>query len=88
MSLHGNSKLLIIDNYDALTVVVNCGSLPEPTLGPGNLTLTQMDTTFNSIATYSCQIEGFAIVGNQQRTCQADGSYTGTEPTCMCEYHK
>ena len=77
--------LLIIDNYDALTVVVNCGSLPEPTLDPGNLTLTQMDTTFNSIATYSCQIEGFAIVGNQQRTCQADGNYTGTEPTCMCE---
>ena len=70
-----------------LTLVINCGALPMPTPGPGILTLTQMNTTFDSVATYSCQSEGYAIVGDEQRTCQADGNYTGTEPTCMCEYN-
>ena len=62
-----------------LTLVINCGALPMPTPGLGILTLTQMSTTFDSVATYSCQNEGYAIVGDEQRTCQADGTYNGTE---------
>ena len=74
-------------NSEFLTPVVNCGALPMPTPGLGILTLTQMNTTFDSVGTYSCQSEGYAIVGDEQRTCQADGTYNGTEPTCMCEYN-
>lgn len=36
------------------------------------------------IATYSCEV-GFSLVGTATRTCQADGSWSGTAPTCMAD---
>jgi len=37
--------------------------------------------TFGSQANYSCS-EGYALNGNTTRECQADGQWSGSEPTC------
>ena len=41
-------------------------------------------TTFGQTATYSCD-PGYNLVGNSTRMCQADGVWSGNEPTCMSE---
>jgi len=33
------------------------------------------------MATYFCD-EGYDLVGDNNRVCQADGSWTGSDPTC------
>ena len=38
--------------------------------------------TFESIAEYGCN-EGFTLSGNQSRTCQADGTWSGVDPVCV-----
>ena len=66
--------------------VVNCG-FPEFDPGPGGLTveLPSSMPVFNNTAIYSCRTTGYEISGSATRTCQADGSFSGTEPTCTCE---
>ena len=34
-----------------------------------------------SVATYTCN-SGFELVGNEMRTCQSDGIWSGEEPVC------
>lgn len=36
---------------------------------------------FNDKATYTCEI-GYHVVGLKERTCQADGSWSGSAPVC------
>ena len=38
--------------------------------------------TYSSNATYYCDT-GFSLSGSQSRTCQADGTWSGSPPTCM-----
>ena len=41
-------------------------------------------TTGNSVgdtATYTCK-EGYEVTGDATRTCQKDGTWSGTAPTC------
>ena len=40
------------------------------------------ETTFQSMARYGCN-EGFTLSGSQSRTCQADGTWSGTDPVCV-----
>ena len=41
-----------------------------------------MGTVFESQATYTCN-DGFIISsGNGTRTCEANGEWSGSEPTC------
>ena len=41
-----------------------------------------MGTVFESQATYTCN-DGFAISsGDDTRTCEANGEWSGSEPTC------
>ncbi|XP_021948742.1 sushi, von Willebrand factor type A, EGF and pentraxin domain-containing protein 1 isoform X2 [Folsomia candida] len=37
---------------------------------------------FGSKATYSCP-DGFKVIGMEERVCQADGSWSGTAPSCQ-----
>ena len=39
------------------------------------------NTTFASAAEYRCS-DGFELIGNSTRTCQASGDWSGEEPTC------
>ena len=39
------------------------------------------ETTFGSIATYSCD-EGFGIQGSSERVCEATGRWNRSQPSC------
>ena len=53
-------------------------------LSDGTYTLVNSSTTYNSMATYECSI-GFELVGSDKRTCQTNGQWSGSEPTCQSE---
>ena len=57
--------------------VVDCGSIGDPENGE----VTFSETTFGSLATYECD-EGFELVGEATRTCEATGEWSGEEPVC------
>ena len=41
----------------------------------------------DTIATLTCE-SGYHLEGNNQRQCQSDGNWTGTEPLCKSEIIK
>ena len=43
--------------------------------------------TVDSTATYRCNA-GYTLVGNTQRTCRANGRWSGEEPICEGSYTK
>ena len=63
---------------------MECGS--PPTADP-NGTVDALTTTIGSVATYTCN-DGYDLVGNTTLTCQADGTWGGTAPTCDRELTK
>ena len=56
--------------------VANC-----PALSITNGVVTHPTMTLGAVATYSCDT-GFQLTGNSNRTCQADSTWTATDPTC------
>ena len=56
---------------------VDCGTLSHPPNGRVDVTT----TTFGSAALYDCD-QGYALSGSAMRNCQANGTWSGTEPTC------
>ena len=54
---------------------MNCGTLTNPTNG-------QVSHTFGQTAMYSCN-QGYNMVGNSTRTCQATGEWSGSDPSCQ-----
>ena len=76
-------RLSLVDsptNLSPSPPVVDCGRLTASL----PLQVMVINTTFNSTANYSCQV-GYNLVGTAERTCQANGSYSGVEPSCMSE---
>ncbi|HVZ73733.1 MAG TPA: hypothetical protein VHJ20_15240 [Polyangia bacterium] len=57
--------------------IKNCGALTAPTNG----TVTDPTTTYGASATYACNT-GYSASGALTSTCQADGTWSGTAPTC------
>ena len=57
--------------------IVTCLA-PTP---PSQLSVIAPNNSYNSDATYSCEI-GYSLSGSDTRTCQADGTWNGSEPTC------
>ena len=58
-------------------IAVDCGDLDNPESGQVILN----GTIFMSTATYSCMV-GYVLVGEQTRTCQANGQWSGRAPFC------
>ncbi|XP_019850127.1 PREDICTED: CUB and sushi domain-containing protein 3-like [Amphimedon queenslandica] len=58
--------------------LIDCGGLLNPLNGRVLLT----GTDAGSRATYSCN-EGFVLQGPQRRVCQANGQWSGRDPTCI-----
>ena len=58
---------------------MDCGSLTNPANGQVSTT---GGTTFGQNATYSC-ITGYNLVGDSTRTCEANGDWSGSPPTCQ-----
>ena len=61
------------------SIAMDCGTLNATTNGQVKHTA---GTTFGQTATYSCDT-GYNLVGDGTRTCQADGMWSGNEPTCQ-----
>jgi hypothetical protein len=62
----------------------SCTPMAAPCMqlaSPANGSLSIMGTGPGSTATYSCTM-GFDLIGAPTRMCQADGSWSGPEPTC------
>ena len=57
---------------------IDCGIL----LAPRNGGVSFKSTQFGSVAFYSCN-EGFRLVGAETQTCQDNGEWSGTAPTCQ-----
>ena len=57
---------------------MDCGSLQNPENGM----VTVAETTFGSTASYSCSGSNYLLVGAAERTCQADGTWSGSAPEC------
>ena len=62
-------------------VGVSCGQLDRPSNGRVN---TSAGTSFGDVARYSCDT-GYTLYGPAERTCQADGRWNGSVPTCESE---
>ena len=56
----------------------DCGALSPPMDGSVDTTA---GTRFGAVASYGCKT-GFGLVGVQSRSCQADGSWSGSAPSC------
>jgi Notch-like protein len=59
-------------------VVTTCPTLSRPIHGDVGVSSVLPDGT----ATYECDT-GFVLKGNATRTCQANGTWTGSDPTCV-----
>ena len=55
----------------------DCGNLPVPMNGfiIGN------QTTYPNKLLFSCD-DGFDLIGSRVRSCEADGKWSGEQPTC------
>lgn len=58
--------------------IQDCGALTAPTDG----SVAAPTTTYGATGTYSCK-QGYGPSGSSTRTCQADGTWSGTTPTCV-----
>lgn len=54
-----------------------CGSLSDPVFGEVMVD----QTTYGHTATFYC-FQGYILSGSAERTCSADGYWTGTQPVC------
>jgi len=73
----GGREGLSAFTYCISFVAIPCGNLSSPVNG----LVTVDGSTFGSQANYSCS-EGYLLNGNSSRMCQADGQWSGSEPTC------
>ena len=65
--------------YFLILTAVDCGSLTDPDNGQVDHTA---GTSLGQTATYSCNT-GYNLVGDSTRTCQAEGEWSGSAPTCQ-----
>ena len=65
--------------YSFFSTAVDCGNLTDPANGQVSHTA---GTTFGQTATYSCNT-GYNLMGDNNRTCQATGNWSGSAPTCQ-----
>lgn len=63
-------------------VAVDCGPPDLPSAGFGGLEMFYDNTTFNNTAYYNCSDEALTLVGEEERICQADGTWSGEAPYC------
>ena len=61
---------------------MDCGDPGNPDNGRSIL---QGNTTFQSNVTYECD-PGYRLVGVSNQTCSANGTWSGSQPSCTCKY--
>ena len=78
MKFFENSPIDLHDVFLFLATAVDCGNLTAPANG----SVSHIAGTFGQTATYSCNT-GYNMVGNNTRTCQAEGNWSGNTPACQ-----
>ena len=68
----------VCNNSTNNSLGVYCPELEDPKNGDVKTTGRYVD----DYAFYSCDY-GFQLSGNKHRSCQQDGTWSGTEPTCV-----
>ena len=68
--------------FSNMSLVVDCGSLPNPLNGRVD---TSSGTVFERIATYRCDT-GYNLAGPMTRSCGSGGSWTSNEPVCQRKF--
>ena len=71
-----------VNFYYHVLVAIECPALSP--IANGTITYapdTTADYDQGTVAIYICD-DGFNLVGDMQRTCQIDGTFSGTDPTC------
>jgi hypothetical protein len=61
-------------------LLVDCGALPAIANG----LVKAVATTYGATATYACSA-GYFLTGTPTRTCQADGTWSGSTPVCSIQ---
>ena len=67
--------------------MIDCGNLGNPNNGQVMITGGLVPTAIageDATAMYTCN-QGYNLVGEEVRTCQANGVWDGTEPACTGE---
>lgn len=62
------------------TLDTDCGHLSDPANGQ----VTISGTSYWSKARYRCH-DGFILVGVENRSCEANGLWSGEAPECLCK---
>ena len=65
-----------------VAAAVDCGVLGNPVNG----TVSAPTTTYDSVATYSCNA-GYTLTGDDVRTCLNSGLWSGSEPMCTGKFY-
>ena len=67
--------------------MIDCGGPIDPEGGDVTVTpgVGSIQTGLNAVAIYTCS-EGYDLVGNAVRTCQANGQWDVAAPNCLCKY--
>ncbi len=66
----------------SFVVAIDCGPLSNPVNGTVD---TSSGTAFLNVANYTCNI-GYAIIGSDTRTCEEDGIWNSSTPTCQRKF--
>ena len=80
--IHCVEKVVVIIFFPA---AIDCGNPIVPEGGQVTFTpgvVMTIETGLGAVTTYTCN-EGYNLVGEAQRTCQADEQWDGTVPNCM-----
>lgn len=62
---------------------IDCGALPV--LEHGTIRRSEPRTTFGVLATFACH-ENYTLIGNENRTCDANSQWTGAQPQCLVDW--
>ena len=66
-------------------IVITCPSLADPENGRALQTATQRKP-YLTVVNISCD-EGYRLEGSVSRMCLSDGTWSGVETHCVCEYN-
>ena len=73
--------ILLRSILPVIFLVVQCGAPPIPTNGM----VVVSSETFGSTITHTCNT-GFLLCGDINRTCQSNGSWSGSTPDCISKF--
>ena len=71
-------------NKSLSIVFVTGATCPAPS-APVNGQVSGNGNSFGDVVTFKCNL-GYNLTGSATRRCQADGSWSGTQPSCESEF--